>query len=413
MTRQQLTCGLDIGSSAIRAVAGDLARETGEFYILGAYEVPSEGVLKGMISSIEDAVSSISACLEGVERMVGIPVKKVYVGISGSHITSLHSRGVVAVSRADGEIHESDVERVIDAAQAVATPTNYEILHVIPRMFTVDHQGGIKDPVGMTGVRLEVDTEIVQGLSTQVKNVSKAIFRAGVEVEDMVLGILACAESALSRRQKELGVVLVNVGAHTTSVAVFEEGDVVSTWVLPVGASHITNDIAIGLRTSIDIAEQIKLEYGNAVPDDISKKDMIRLSEVAENEEGEVSRKHVAEIIEARLEEIFEMVDKDLVKLGKSGLLPSGVVLTGGGVKIPRVVEVAKKKFRLPASLGMPLGVQTAIDKVHDVTFTTAIGLALWGFALRGGRKGFEGEGFGDLKALPKKLKGWLKNLLP
>lgn len=415
MTRQSLTFGLDIGSSYIRVVAGDVAHESGEFYILGAYEVPSEGVSKGMISSIEDAVSSVSACLEGVERMVGSPVKKVYVGISGSHVTALHSRGVVAVSRADGEIHESDVERVVDAAQAVATPTNYEILHVIPRTFTVDNQSGIKDPVGMTGVRLEVDTEIVQGLSTQVKNLSKAVFRTGVEIEDMVLGVLACAESALTRRQKELGVALVNIGAHTTSVAVFEEGDVIATWVLPVGASHITNDIAIGLRTSIDVAEQVKIEQGSALPDSVGKKDTIRLSEFATQEEGEVSKRHVSEIIEARLEEIFEIVDKELVKIGKSGLLPSGVVLTGGGVKIPGIAEVAKRKFRLPASLGVPQGIQTAIDKVHDVSFTTATGLAMWGFAMKGsagsGGKGLRG-GL-NWKEIPRKLVGWLKNLLP
>lgn len=412
MNKQRYICGIDIGSQYIRAVAGDVSPDTGDFYILGAYEVPSDGISKGMISSIENAVSSLTACLEGVERMTGIPIKRAYVGISGNHIASMHSKGVVAVSRANGEIQEGDVERVVDAAQAVATPTNYEILHVIPRSFTIDHQTGIKDPVGMTGVRLEVDTEIVQGLSTQIKNVSKALFRTGVEVDDLVASPLACAESALTKRQKELGVVLLNMGSQTTSVAVFEDGDVVSIFVLPLGSAHITNDIAIGLRTSIDVAERIKLECGTAVPDDVGKKDVIRLSEYSAQEDEEVSKRHVAEIIEARVEELFGMVDKELVKLGKSGLLPAGVVITGGGARLPGILEVAKRKFRLPASVGLPQHIQTALDKVQDVTFTTAIGLALWGFALHGVQE-HGGIKSLNIREIPARVKEWVKHLLP
>jgi len=412
MTKQRYICGIDIGSQYVRVVAGDVSPESGDFYILGAFEVPSEGISKGMISSIENAVSSVTACLEGVERMTGIPIKQAYVGISGNHIISMHSKGVVAVSRANGEIQESDVERVIDAAQAVATPANYEILHVIPRSFTIDHQIGIKDPVGMTGVRLEVDTEIIQGLSTQIKNVSKVLFRAGVAVEDLVVGSLACAESALSKRQKELGVAILNMGSQTTSVAVFEDGDLVSTFVLPLGSAHITNDIAIGLRTSIDVAERIKLECGTAVPDEIGKKEVIHLSDFSSNEDGEVLKRHVAEIIEARVEELFGMVDREFTKLGKSGLLPAGIVITGGGAKLPGILEVAKRKFRLPASVGFPQHIQTAIDKVNDVTFTTAIGLALWGFALHGASESGLMKSL-NIRDVFGRVKEWLKQLLP
>lgn len=416
MAKETIITGLDIGSTTIRIVVGQVNPHDKKIHILGAADDTAEGVSKGSITSIEDAVSSISGALEKVERMTGIPVEHAYIGINGSHITSQDSHGVIAVSKADGEIREEDVERVIEAAQAVATPPNYEILHVIPRSFTVDNQKGIKDPIGMTGIRLEVDAQIVQGLSSQIKNLTKCIYRTGIDINDLVLGILASSEAVLTKKQKDLGVALLNIGGSTTSLLVFEEGDVLHTAILPVGSSHITNDIAIGLRTSIDLAEKIKLEYGSALPEEINKREEINLEELDSREEGMVSQKHVAEIIEARSEEIFKMADKELQKIDRSGLLPAGVILTGGGAKLPGLVEVAKKEFKLPASLGYPLELgSTAVDKVNDLNYSTAIGLLYWGV-------GFSEKGEGGKLPIPKfssvadatsKMKKWFKSLIP
>ncbi len=415
--KDKLITGLDIGTSAIKVVVGQINPNDGKFYIVAATESPSNGIAKGTVVSIEDSVSSIASVLEQVERIVGQPINKAYVGISGTQITTMTSKGVIAVSRADNEITEGDVERVIEAAQTVATPPNYEILHVIPKIFSVDNQTGIKDPVGMSGVRLECETQIIQGPSSQIKNLTKVIYRTGVEIEDLVLSILANAEACLTKRQKELGVVLVNIGSQTTSMAVFEEGDILATHILPIGGAHVTADVAIGLRTSLDIAENVKLTYGQAIADEITKKEEINLSEFDENESGDVSLKYVAEIIEARMDEIFDMVDKKLIEIERSGLLPAGVVLTGGGAKLPGIVELAKREFRLPASLGVPQNINTAIDKVNDLSYTTAIGLALWGYELekqKSKRKfNFKMPGITSADEAIKKVKSWLKSLMP
>lgn len=417
MAHEETFTGLDIGSSTVRVAMGQLGMPDG-VQILGAAEVPAEGLSKGSVTSIEDAVSSISKALEALERMTGIPVEHAFVGIGGTHITTQESHGVVAVSKADGEIKEEDVERVIEAAQAVATPPNYEILHVLPRSFIVDNQKGIKDPVGMNGIRLEVDAQIIQGLSAQIKNLTKCIYRTGVDIDDVVLGVLAASEAVLTKKQKELGVALVNLGATTTSVLVFEEGDVLHAGILPVGASHVTNDIAIGLRTSIDIAEGVKLQYGTALPEEVGKREEIHLDEFNEQENGVVERKHVAEIIEARCEEIFKMVEKELAKVDRSGLLPAGVVLTGGGAKLPGLVEIAKREFRLPAFVGVPQNIaQTPVDKVKDPSWSTAVGLVLWGASLatRGGT-GSGGLGlprFSSVADVTGKMKKWFKSLIP
>lgn len=418
MAKEEIITGLDIGSTTIRVVVGQVNPNDNKIHILGAAENPTEGVSKGSITSIEDAVSSISGALEKVERMTGIPVEHAYIGINGNHITSQDSHGVIAVSKSDGEIKEEDVERVIEAAQAVATPPNYEILHIIPRSFTVDNQKGIKDPIGMTGIRLEVDAQIIQGLTSQIKNLTKCIYRTSIDIDDLVVGVLASSESVLTKKQKDLGVAILNIGGATTSLLVFEEGDVLHGSILPVGASHITNDIAIGLRTSIDLAEKIKIEYGSALPDDINKREEINLGDLDSREEGIVSQKHVAEIIEARSEEIFKMADKELQKIDRSGLLPAGVVLTGGGSKLSGLIEVAKKEFKLPAALGYPLDLGTTpVDKVNDLNFSTAIGLLYWGVTLNSK----DGRSAGKIK-IPKfssvsdatnSIKKWFKTLMP
>ncbi len=414
MTAQQepqLIAGLDVGSSAIRIAIGQVGQAQSEaLHIIGIAEVPATGISKGVISSIEDAVSSISSCLEKAERMVGVGVTSVWLGISGSHIMSQESKGVIAVARSDGEITEDDIERSIEAARTVATPPNYEILHVIPKSFSVDGQLGIKDPIGMTGVRVEVDTQIIQGLSSQIKNLTKAVYRARVDINDLVLSILATAESVLSPRQKDLGVVVLNMGAATTTMVVFEEGEILHTAVIPIGSDHITSDIAIGLRTSIDAAERIKLEEGAALAADINKRDEIDIGGLEGGESNYISKKYIAEIIEARVEEIFEKVDYELKKVDRSGKLPAGVVLTGGGAQLPELVPSAKKYLRLPARLGNAQNISTAIDKALDPAFTTAIGLVQWGMHMQSHQKpsrfNFNGKmpDFGKLGGSIKKI---------
>ncbi|MFH1667933.1 MAG: cell division protein FtsA [Candidatus Komeilibacteria bacterium] len=416
MLRDNLITGLDIGSTAIRVVVGQKSRGEEKLKIIGAIEVPAQGISKGVVTNVEDAVSSISSALEKVERMIGQPIEHAWVGISGSHIIDQESKGVVAVSKADGEIREEDVERVIEAAKAVATPPNYEILHVIPKSFIVDSQTGIKDPIGMSGIRLEVETQIVQGLTSQIKNITKCIYRTGIDIDDLVLSILATSESVLTTRQKELGVVVVNLGGATASMAVFEENDVLHTAVLPVGSEYVTNDVALGLKISIDTAEKIKIREGGCLPSSLKKNDIVKYSGLGAPEDGEFSKKEVAEIIEARMEEILENVDKELKKIGKSGMLPAGVVLTGGGAKLNGVIDVAKNTLRLPASLGYPQELISNIGKVSDLSFTTAIGLVLWGSQLQDrGRKGgiIPRRIGGSVENAISHLKKLLKNILP
>jgi len=423
--RDNIVAGLDIGSTAIRLVVGQKVNKVNnkageQLQVLGAVAVPAEGINKGVVNSIDDTTSAISACLEKAERLIGVPVANVWVGINGPNLKCEKSRGVVAVGRSDNEITEDDVSRVIEAAQALSVPPNYEILHVIPVKFTVDNQEDIKDPLGMTGVRLEVETLIIQGLSSQIKNLTKAIYRTGLEIEDLVLSPLAAAEAVISPKQKELGAALVNIGATTTSLAVFEEGELLAAAVLPIGSEHITADLAIGLRCPINLAERIKIEHGEARPEQFSKKDELDLSELAKEENAGdeamvVSRKYLAEIIEARVEEIFTRVDNELKKIERSGMLPAGVFLVGGGVKIPGLVEVAKNTLRLPACLGVNKNVMAMIDKVNDVNYLTALGLVIWGNQLTSRKKGLKVKLFGgnSLNKTVNFIKQKLSSLIP
>ncbi len=412
MAQQQYLVGLDIGSSSVRVVVGKIDENTSVPSIIGVGETVSSGIRKGVVVDIEEAVSTISSALEKVERMTGVPVTHATVAIGGSHVSSIESHGVIAVSRADGEITENDIIRVIDASQAISIPQNREILHVIPKNFIVDGQSGIKDPLGMTGIRLEVDTVIVQAAVPFIKNLTKAIQQAGLNIDDMVLAPLAAAEAVLTKRQKELGVALVDMGGGTTGLVVFEEGQLLHTSIVPVGSGHITNDVAIGLRTSIETAEKVKQEFGHAIPKEINRNDEIDLSQIDPSEEEKVSRHHLAEITEARLEEIFDLINKNLKTINRDGQLPAGLVFTGAGAKIPGVLELAKKQLRLPVQLGIPANVTTIIDRVEDPSYATAVGLILWakeylGVAKSGGnftRKIMEHDSVDKVKKLFKRF---------
>ncbi|MDA2921747.1 cell division protein FtsA [Patescibacteria group bacterium AH-259-L07] len=407
MSNHDIITGIDLGSGAIRFAVGQV-HERGELRIIGLAEGVSEGINKGVITNIEDTVSSISACVEEAEKLISTPIEHAYIGISGSHIISQESRGVVAISKADGEIKSEDVERVLQASKTVATPANYEILHILPRSFSVDNQPGIMDPVGMTGVRLEVDAQIILGLSNQIKNLTRAFYRVGIGIDDLVFTVLSTSKAVLDKRQKELGVLVVNLGSTTTSIAVFEEGDVLTAKVLPIGSRHITSDIAIGLRVPMKVAEAIKLNYGTSLPSKVAKSDQINFEDVDEKEQGTASRKEVAKIIEARCEEIFKLVDNELKKIERSGKLPAGAVLTGAGSKLEGLVETAKDVLRIPASAGAPQGFVSGINKAFDTSFSTAVGLVLWGekpLAVK--------SRLSSVTSMGSKVKTWFKNLLP
>jgi cell division protein FtsA len=417
MASNQILVGLDVGTTMIRVVVGKRENESTPPSIIGVGEAPSAGIRRGVIVDIEEAVSSISTALEKAERMTGISTEHAVVSVGGAHVSSLGSHGVIAVARADGEITENDVVRVIDASQAIQIPTNREILHVIPKDFTVDGQAGIKDPVGMTGIRLEVDTQIIEASIPFIKNLTKCVMQAGIDIDDLVLAPLAAAQSVLTKRQKELGVVLIELGGGTTGVVAFEESELLHATILPVGSDHITNDIAIGLRTSVDAAELIKTEYGVANPTSVKKDEEINLAKIDKNEEGHISRHHLAEIIQARLEEIFSMVNKELKSVGRDGQLPAGAILTGAGTKLPGLVELAKKELRLPVQIGFPLNIATIIDRVDDPAYATAVGLILWADEYLTKRPGMAGMSQFAKKVLQnasvERIRKFFKQFLP
>jgi cell division protein FtsA len=332
------------------------------------------------------------------------------------------AKGVVGVSRPESEIREDDVHRVLESARSVVNPANFEILHILPRRFSIDGQQAVKDPIGMQGIRLEVDAQIVQGQAAHVRNSTKAFFRTGVDITELVFTPLASAQAVASSRQKDVGVAVVNIGASTTSVAVYEEGELIHAAVIPIGADHITSDIAIGLRTSLEVAEQVKRNVVSANADEIPKHEMIDLVEFGAPQSEIVGSRFVSDVAQARVEEIFERVEKELKKIQRSGLLPAGAILTGGGVKLRGMVEVAKRVLRLPALVAGASQLQTPMQEtLHDPSFSTAVGLVLWGFdgerePRLGAGRGFAGaasRGGDFMKRLGSPLKKIFKSFIP
>lgn len=379
----RLITGLDLGSSAIRIAVGQVSlgadRQT-QLTLIGAAETKAEGIAKASINSLEDAVSSISACLDQAERMVGLPLQDVYVAVGGSQITVQEAKGIIGVSRGDQDIRREDVARALEAARTFAQTPNYEVLHVLPVSFSVDSQKDIKDPIGMQGIRLEANVKVIQGLSNHLKNITKTVFRTNVDIAELVYAPLAAAEVTANKRQKELGVCVVNVGAATTGMAVYENGELLHAATFLIGADHITSDIAITLRTSIETAEKLKRAKGHASPTIFGKHDVVDLKDYGSEITETVQLSFIAEVIEARLEEIFEKVEDELKKIDRSGLLPAGAVLTGGGSKLPGMVEVAKRVLHLPAAIGIPTLESSIPELIKDPAFSTAVGLVHWGF---------------------------------
>jgi cell division protein FtsA len=332
-----------------------------------------------VVVNIEETVTSIAAALDRAERLSGKKITSAYVGIAGSHIESENSKGFVAISPSHRDIVQNDISRAIEVARAIAIPANREVIHVIPRGYVVDGQEGIKNPIGMSGFRLEVETHIITGSVSSIHNLIKCVHKAQVEIEDLVLEPLASSEAVLGDGETDLGVVLVDVGGGTTDIAVFADGAIWHSVVLPVGGNLITSDIAIGLRLPFAVAEELKVTYGHCNPATISEDDMIDLAQFMPDCNDLVPRKLLAEIIQARVEELFEMVHEEIKKSGYDGLLPAGLVLTGGSAELPGILELAGQTLDLPARLGSPLGLHGLADSICRPAYATSVGLLLWG----------------------------------
>ena len=384
--KEEFFVGLDIGSSKICAVVGQ-TEEDNSVRVIGVGTSNLTGLRKGVVTEIEETVSGISEAIEIAERTCGFTIDRANININGGHINSFNSRGVVAVGRADQEITKNDMVRAEEASQAVQIAPNKEIIHVIPRFYIIDNQEGVKDPIGMNGVRLEIDAHIITVSQQVSKNLNKCIAQAGVKMDDIIVSPLASAKAILDKRQKELGCAVIDIGAETTGLVVYEEDSIIYTNVFPIGASSVTNDIAIGLRTSVDVAEKVKVKYGNVFHKEVSEKEKIDLSSIDIKEEGVYSKRHIAEISEARMEEIFKIVKDDLKRINKDVLLPAGIILTGGGAKIGGIDSLAKDCFKLPVEIGKPHALSGLIDKVYDPAFSTSVGLLLYSFE-EGNRKG-------------------------
>lgn len=377
MAETRIYAGLDIGTTKITAIVAE-AEEGGEgIRIIGVGSAPSDGLKRGVVVNLEKTTRSIQVAVQEAERMSGRTIRSVFAGIAGDHIRGINSRGVIAVSRKDAEIRPNDLERVIEAAKAVAIPTDREILHVLPQEFIVDDQDGIRDPVGMSGVRLEAEVHIITGAASACRNVIRAAERAGLEVEELVLEPLASADAVLTQDERDLGVALFDIGGGTTDVAIFYEGSVRHTAVIGLGGANVTNDLAIGLRTPVERAEQLKLQSGCALTSMVRPEEVVQVPSVGGRSDREVSRHMLAMMIEPRIEEIFELGKKEIRKNHIADLLGAGVVLTGGASSLEGMPELAEQVFDLPVRRGIPMGITGLTEAVCDPRFATGVGLAI------------------------------------
>ncbi len=379
MPRRKKTVGLDLGTSRVAVVISESDDALAPLSIIGVGESPSDGVRKGVVVNLDKTTASIQAAAVAAERMAGQRVESVVVSLSGTHLWSQNSTGVVAVSGSDREIGDDDVQRVVEASRAISVASDRQVIHVIPRNYTVDGQDGVRDAVGMTGHRLEVETNIVTGASTAVQNVIKCVHAAGFDIEDVVCSGLAAGEGVLTSQEQELGVCVIDIGAGCTSVVVYDEGSVRHLAVLPVGGNHVTSDIAIGLRTTLDEAEGLKLNYGHTLPDVIDHGEKVEVRQVGGDRINALPRRFLAEIIGPRMVEIFHMAREEVRKSGFEGLLPAGVVVTGGGSRLMGTIDAAQAVFNTSIRLGQPVGVGGLADRAPGPSFAVSMGLVKWG----------------------------------
>lgn len=398
--------GIDVGTTKICTLVAEVD-EYDSLRIVGAGTVPSRGLRKGVVVNVDEATSAISASIEKAKRVSGYKIESAYVGVAGGHIASVNSRGVVAVSRPERGITQDDIDRALDAAQAIAIPYNREIIHVIPRSFIVDGQDGIRDPLGMVGYRLEVEAHIVTGASASIHNLVKCVQGAGVDIDGLVLEPLAAGEAVLTSTEQEMGVVLADVGGGTTDIAIFIEGSVWHTVVLATGGNHLTNDIAVGLRTPFTAAEEIKKIYGYALAAQVED-EPIDVFAFGDSPRQTVSRRFLAEIIEARTEEIFTLILREIKRSGYDGLLPAGIVLCGGTSELAGIKELGRNILQLPVRVGSPNHLEGLVDVISSPAYAASVGLLLWGLRQEAvSRSGKEKKG------LYHRLGRWLSSFLP
>ena len=367
--------GLDLGTTKTCVIVGEITDQGVDIIGIGSY--PSEGLRKGVVVNIDSTVEAIKKAVDEAEHMSGCEISSVYAGIAGGHIKAQNSLGIVAVK--GREVDEEDVQRAIEASKAIAIPTDREILHTLPQNFIVDDQDGIRDPVGMSGVRLEAKVHIVTGAVTSIQNIVKSVNRVGLEINEIILEQIASSEAVLSNDEKDLGVALIDIGGGTTDIAVFTAGSVKHTAVLPVGGNYLTSDIATGLRTPLADAEKIKIKYGCAFSALIAKDETIEVPSVGGREPREISRQILGRIVAPRMEEILTLAYKEIVKSGYEDILAAGVVLTGGTALLEGITELAEQIFNMPVRRGRPTGIGGLNDVVNSPMYATGVGLVLYG----------------------------------
>jgi cell division protein FtsA len=404
-TEKNLIVGLDIGTSKVVAIVGEVVPD-GMIEVIGIGSHPSRGLKKGVVVNIESTVHSIQRAVEEAELMAGCQIHSVYAGIAGSHIRSLNSHGIVAIK--DKEVAPGDVERVIDAARAVAIPADQKILHILPQEFLIDNQEGIKEPVGMSGVRLEAKVHMVTGAVSAAQNIIKCVRRCGLEVDDIILEQLASSYSVLTEDEKDLGVCIVDIGGGTTDIAVFTEGSIRHTAVIPIAGDQVTNDIAVALRTPTQYAEEIKIKYACALTQMATADENIEVPSIGDRPPRRLARHTLAEVVEPRYEELLTLVQAELRRSGFEELVAAGVVLTGGSSKIEGLIELAEEVFHMPVRLGVPQYVTGLVDVVRNPIFATGVGLLLFGYQNRDQRVLEAGLGKG-LRSVWDRMKGWFQ----
>lgn len=396
-----LIVALDIGTSKVAAFVGQVTADD-QIEVIGFGSCPSRGLKRGVVVNIDSTVQSIQRAVEEAELMAGCEINSVYIGIAGSHIRSLNSHGIVAIR--DREVTKPDIDRVIDAAKAVAIPADQKILHILPQEFIIDSQEGVREPIGMSGIRLEAKVHIVTGAVSAAQNIAKCAKSCGLRVGDMILEQLASSHSVLTEDEKELGVCMFDIGAGTTDIAIFTEGAIRHTSVLPIAGDHVTNDVAVALRTPTQHAEQIKIKYGSAMPEHVDSNDTIQVPSVAKRPPKQISKKELAKVVNARYEEIFRLVLGDIRRSGFEDLIAAGIVLTGGASKMDGVVELAEKVFGIPVRLGTPQHVSGLSDVRENPGYATGVGLLLHGKRLQNGITPFKLD---QQTALWTRMKNW------
>jgi cell division protein FtsA len=377
--------GLDIGTSKVVAIVGEV-NEEGGLNIIGIGRHKSRGLKKGTVVNIESTVQSIQRAVEEAELMAGCQIHSVYAGIAGSHVRSMNSHGIVAIR--DKEVYAADIERVIDAAQAVAIPADQKVLHILPQEYVIDSQEGVKEPLGMSGVRLEAKVHLVTCATNAAQNIEKCIKRCGLETDEIILEQLASSYSVLTEDEKELGVCIVDIGGGTTDIAIFTEGAIRHTGVIPIAGDQVTNDIAMALRTPTDHAEELKIKYACALSQLASADDLIKVPSVGERPPRELSRQALADVVEPRYDELFHLIQSEIRQSGYEDMLAAGMVFTGGTSKMEGVAELAEEIFHMPVRIGMPVDVNGLVDIVRNPTYSTAVGLLLYGMRQAQEREG-------------------------